>query len=161
MTSRVALPIDVRVDGHDPTRVVTRRCIALLVDALLLALIPAATVYIVGNASMRKGVCPNPIPVGRDCLSYRNQVLLVDQHVFLVFFGLLVLLYLVVFVVVQGITGASPGKALLGIRVVRADGTPPGVLRSMVRAAAWLIDGIALIRHPRFPGPGALTTRSG
>ena len=59
----------------------------------------------------------------------------VDQHVFLVFFGLLVLL--------------------------RPDGTPPGVLRSMVRAAAWVIDGIALIRHPRFPGPGALTTRSG
>ena len=60
---------------------------------------------------MRKGVCPNPIPVGRD---------------------------------------------------------PPGVLRSMVRAAAWVIDGIALIRnpggvirHPRFPVPGSVTTRSG
>lgn len=85
----------------------------------------------------------------------------VDQHVFLVFFGLLVLL---------------------------PDGTPPGVLRSMVRAAAWAIDGIALvvpialwsawftpghrrvgawaagtfvIRHPRSPVPGSVTTRSG
>ena len=44
------------VDGRDPTRVVTRRCFALLVDALLLALIPLATVAIVGNAKIRKGV---------------------------------------------------------------------------------------------------------
>ena len=54
-------------------------------------------------------------------------------------------LYLVVFVVVQGITGASPGEGRSWIRVVRPDGTPPGVLRSMVRAAAWAIDGIALV----------------
>jgi uncharacterized RDD family membrane protein YckC len=141
MTASVATP----VDGRDPTKVVTRRCIALLVDGLLLALIPLATVAIVGNAKIRKGVCPAPVPAGRNCLSYRNQTLLVDKHAFLVFFGLLVVLYLAVFVVVQGFTGASPGKALLRIRVVRHDGTSPGVLRSIVRAAAWVIDGLALI----------------
>jgi uncharacterized RDD family membrane protein YckC len=133
------------VDGRDPTRVVTRRCFALLVDALLLTLIPLATVAIVGSAKIRKGVCPVPVPVGRDCLSYRNQTLLVNKNAFLVFFGLLVLLYLAVFVVVQGLTGASPGKALLGIRVVRHDGTSPGLLRSIVRAAAWVVDGLALL----------------
>jgi uncharacterized RDD family membrane protein YckC len=60
-----------------------------------------------------------------------------------------VVLYLVVFVVVQGVTGASPGKALLGIRVIRTDGTPdgttPGALRSLVRVAAWLVDGLVLL----------------
>ena len=117
----------------------------MLVDALLLALIPLATVAIVGNARIRKGVCPDPLPVGRDCLSYRNQTLLVDKEVFLLFFGLLAVLYVLAFVVVQGFTGASPGKALLRIRVVRPDGTSPGVLRSIVRAVAWAIDGIALI----------------
>jgi uncharacterized RDD family membrane protein YckC len=132
-------------DGRDPTRVVTRRCFALFIDALLLALIPLATVAIVGNARIRKGVCPVPVPAGRDCLSYRNQTLLVDKDGFLVFLGLLVLLYVVVFVVVQGFTGASPGKALLGIRVVRHDGTSPGPLRSIVRAAAWVVDGLALV----------------
>jgi uncharacterized RDD family membrane protein YckC len=170
------------VDGRDPTRVVTRRCFALLVDALLLALIPLATVAVVGSADVRKGVCPDPLPVGRDCLSYRNQTLLVDKDVFLVFLGLLVLLYLAVFVLVQGFTGASPGKAVLGIRVVRHDGTSPGLLRSIVRVAAWVVDGLALvvpialwsawftpghrrvgdwvagtfvIRHPRSVAPGA------
>jgi uncharacterized RDD family membrane protein YckC len=56
-----------------------------------------------------------------------------------------VLLYLLVFVIVQGRTGASPGKALLGIRVVRPDGTKSGVLRSLVRALCWVIDGLSIL----------------
>ena len=64
---------------------------------------------------------------------------------FLVFSGVLVVLYLFVFVVAQGVTGASSGKALLGIRVVRPDGSAAGTLRSLVRAIAWLVDGIALL----------------
>ncbi len=133
------------IDGRDPTRVVTRRCVALVVDALLLALIPVLTVVVVGNADLRKGDCPDPIPTGRDCLAYKNQVMLVDKDAFLLFLGLLVVLYLAVFVAVQGITGASPGKALLGIRVVRPDGTTPGVLRSVTRVVAWIVDGLVLL----------------
>jgi uncharacterized RDD family membrane protein YckC len=138
-------PVAIAADGRDPMRVVTRRIFALLVDGLLLALIPLATVAIVGNARIRTGACPDPVPVGRDCLSYRNQTLLVNKDAFLIFLGLLALLYLLVFVVVQGFTGASPGKALLGIRVVRHDGTSPGPLRSIVRAAAWVVDGFTLL----------------
>ena len=73
-------------------------------------------------------------------MSYKDQMVLVDKDSFLVFLGLLVVFYLVVFVAVQSVTGASPGKALVGIRVVRADGTKPGLLRSFVRVAAWVID---------------------
>jgi uncharacterized RDD family membrane protein YckC len=57
----------------------------------------------------------------------------------------LALLYLGVFVTVQGTTGASPGKALLGLRVVRPDGTTPGWRRSLVRVVAWVVDGLALV----------------
>ena len=71
--------------------------------------------------------------------------MLVDKDAALLFFGMLVVLYLVVFVAVQGITGASPGKALLGIRVIRPDGTPPGFVRSMARMVAWVIDGLVLL----------------
>jgi len=133
------------VDGRDPTRVVTRRAIALLVDAILLTAIPAVTALFVGHADIRRGDCPNPIPAGRDCLAYRGQVMLVDKDTFFIFFALLVLLYLAVFVAVQGVTGTSPGKAALGIRVIRADGTTPGGLRSLVRMAAWVIDGFVLL----------------
>jgi uncharacterized RDD family membrane protein YckC len=133
------------VDGRDPTRVITRRCIALVVDALLLAVLPTLTALLVGHADLRRGDCPDPLPSGRDCLAFRQQVMIIDKEAFLVFVGLLVLLYLGVFVLVQGITGASPGKALLGIRVIRGDGTAPGALRSLVRVAAWVIDGLALL----------------
>ncbi|HEU5309623.1 MAG TPA: RDD family protein [Acidimicrobiia bacterium] len=133
------------VEGRDPTQVITRRCIGFSIDAFLLAAIPAATVLVVGHAELRKGACPHPLPSGRDCVAFRQQVMLVDQGAFLLFFGLLVLLYLVVFVAVQGITGASPGKALLRIRVIRADGSPPGTLRSLVRVVAWLVDGLTLL----------------
>jgi uncharacterized RDD family membrane protein YckC len=135
----------VPVDGRDPTQVVTRRCIAVVIDALLLALIPAITVAVVGHADLRRGDCPDPIPAGRDCLSFKNEVMLVDKDAFLLFFGLLVVLYLVVFVAVQGITGASPGKALLGIRVIRSDGATPGFGRSMLRMVAWVVDGLVLV----------------
>jgi uncharacterized RDD family membrane protein YckC len=133
------------VDGRDPTRVVTRRCIAFLIDAFLLAALPTITVALVGHADLRRGSCPTPVPAGRDCLSYKDQMVLVDKDTFLVFFGLLVLLYLVLFVAVQSVTGASPGKALLGIRVVRADGTKPGLLRSFARVVAWVVDLIPLL----------------
>jgi uncharacterized RDD family membrane protein YckC len=133
------------VDGRDPTRVVTRRAIALLIDAILLTAIPAVTALLVGHADIRRGDCPDPIPSGRDCLAYRGQVMLVDKDTFFLFFGLLVLLYLAVFVAVQGVTGTSPGKAVLGIRVIRADGTTPGGLRSLIRVAAWAIDGFVLL----------------
>lgn len=133
------------VDGRDPTRVVTRRSVALLIDALLLAVIPAVTALVVGGAEVRKGECPDPLPAGRDCIGFKQQVMLIDKRAFFWFVGLLVLLYLVVFVTAQGVTGASPGKALLGIRVVRADGTMPGKLRSFVRLVAWVVDGLVLV----------------
>ncbi len=138
------------VDGRDPTRVVMRRCVALFVDAFLLAVVPVLTALVVGHADLRKGSCPDPIPEGRDCLSFKHQAMIVDKSAFLFFLGLLLVLYLVVFVVVQGVTGASPGKALLGIRVIRVDragvgAAAPGRLRSLVRVAAWLVDGFVLL----------------
>jgi uncharacterized RDD family membrane protein YckC len=133
------------VDGRDPTRVVTRRCVAFVLDAVLLAALPVITVALIGHADLRRGACPDPIPVGRDCLSYKDQTVLVDKDAFLVFLGLLVLLYLVLFVAVQSVTGASPGKALLGIRVIGPNGTRPGMLRSLARVLAWVVDLLPLL----------------
>jgi uncharacterized RDD family membrane protein YckC len=56
----------------------------------------------------------------------------------------LVVLVVVVFVVPQALVGCSPGKAFFGIRVVRADGSSPGLLRSSIRIVAWAVDGLAL-----------------
>ncbi|MCW3038232.1 MAG: hypothetical protein JWM31_137 [Solirubrobacterales bacterium] len=43
--------------------------------------------------------------------------------------------------VLPGITGWTLGKRLTGVRVVGADGSPPGPGRGVVRAFAWVVDG--------------------
>jgi uncharacterized RDD family membrane protein YckC len=52
-----------------------------------------------------------------------------------------VLAWLAVFVVAQGLTGATPGKVLVGVRVVDEHGRPPGMARALVRSLAWIVDG--------------------
>lgn len=50
--------------------------------------------------------------------------------------------------VVSGLRGRSPGKVLTGIRIVKSDGSPPGVFRSLVRYLMLAIDtlpGIPLV----------------
>jgi uncharacterized RDD family membrane protein YckC len=41
----------------------------------------------------------------------------------------------------QGRTGASPGKQMVGLRVVDATGQPCGTGKAAVRWVAWLVDG--------------------
>ena len=48
--------------------------------------------------------------------------------------------YFAFFVVLQGRTGASPGKFLTGLRVVDERGARAGVLRSLVRTLLWVVD---------------------
>lgn len=46
-----------------------------------------------------------------------------------------------VFVVMQGRTGYTPGKFLRGLRVVGIDRRPPGVRRALLRTLLWVVDG--------------------
>jgi len=47
-----------------------------------------------------------------------------------------------VHVILQGLTGGSLGKLVAGVRVVQADGRPPGIGRALVRSLFWAIDGL-------------------
>lgn len=47
--------------------------------------------------------------------------------------------------VAQGRSGATPGKALVGLRCVGPDGQPPGVKAGVVRTAAWVLDGFPYV----------------
>ena len=44
--------------------------------------------------------------------------------------------------ILQGVTGASPGKLACGLRVVDKDGKTCGIGRSVVRSLMWVIDGL-------------------
>jgi uncharacterized RDD family membrane protein YckC len=128
----------------DPTRVITRRAVAIAIDALLITLLPVLTVLVVGHASTVHA-CPDRLPKGHTCVAWRGNGVMVENGSVLLFVACFLVLYVAVFVVVQGRTGASPGKALLGVRVIDAHGAKPGFTRSAVRALAWVIDGITLL----------------
>lgn len=51
-------------------------------------------------------------------------------------------LNLILYPLMQGLTGATPGKALVGLRVVRRDGQTCGVGRSFLRHVLWVADGV-------------------
>ena len=63
---------------------------------------------------------------------------------------------LVWWTVLTGLLGATPGKALLGLRVRRADGRPLGLFRGLLRTVAYAVSAIplglgflAILLHPR------------
>jgi uncharacterized RDD family membrane protein YckC len=129
----------------DPTRVVLRRIGAFGVDGLLVALVVVFVVWVSGSVATGVGACPDPIPQGRSCLEYRGTFYEADHWSFLWWAVLLVVTFLLVFGVVPGVTGASPGKSLFGIRVALRDGSDAGWRRGLVRGAAWVVDAIAVI----------------
>jgi uncharacterized RDD family membrane protein YckC len=47
---------------------------------------------------------------------------------------------LLVFILFQGLTGATAGKALFGVRTVNEEGGPPGIGRAFVRWVLWIVD---------------------
>ena len=46
------------------------------------------------------------------------------------------------FVLLEGLAGATPGKWLLGLRVVRIDGRRPGLWKSLLRNALRVVDSL-------------------
>ena len=79
--------------------------------------LPALTVLVVGDAATVRR-CPDDLASGHSCLVWRGNGVVVANRSIVLFVGFFVLLYVLVFVIVQGRTGASPGKLLLGVRVV-------------------------------------------
>ncbi len=140
----------------DPTAVFGRRCVAALLDAALvlipvIMLISSSFEYLEGG-DIRVGGEPATgeefcdaflDQQGGFCLNAED----VDERVYFsdestnssgaLYWGLTVALL----VILQGLTGWTPGKLLLGIRCVREDGRACGVLKALVRWLLWIVDG--------------------
>ncbi len=59
----------------------------------------------------------------------------------LIFLGIMVLY----FIFLEGVFGATIGKRLLGIRVIRIDGTIPGIWRSFLRNVLRAVDSLPVL----------------
>lgn len=132
--------------GTDPTAVVGRRVLAAVIDVALflvpaILLVTASFEYLPVEALDRdpQQYCEDYLDeIGGFCVNLAD----VDDRVYftddvdplsaLVFWGG----GFVLLVVLQGVTGWTPGKLLTGLRTVRQDGTKPGVGKALVR---WLL----------------------
>lgn len=106
--------------GGDPTRVVGQRAVAYLVDSLLVVMVwyAALTVFDVD-------LSPDPVnPAGWQYEGSSSALALAVS--------IPVLYVLLTSVVLQGIVGFTPGKMVLGVRLVGWDGRPPGLWRAFV-----------------------------
>jgi uncharacterized RDD family membrane protein YckC len=143
----------------DPTAVLGRRAGAYVVDWLVLAAIPIAIFF----ASAGVTLWESPLtcaqieasgefdPSGRTCIDDIDVTLGDDEYNAVTFrtiapilAGGFALLYLVVVQwILQGLTGATLGKAVFGIRTVNAGGTGPGLGKQLVRGLLWIVpDGL-------------------
>lgn len=55
---------------------------------------------------------------------------------------ILTVLAIALFGIVQGETGTTPGKSVMGLRLVNEHGRPPGTAMALLRLAAWAIDAL-------------------
>lgn len=112
-----AVPLDM------PEATVGSRGAALLVDWIIQGVL-FAVVAIVGRAALGSATLPDWVPV--------TTLLIVS---FLVFFG-----YPVAFETAWSGGGRTPGKALMGLRVVTVEGAPIRFRHAAIRAALGLVD---------------------
>ncbi|MEA2471942.1 MAG: hypothetical protein QOE38_2941 [Thermoleophilaceae bacterium] len=120
-----------------PTQVVGKRVAAFIIDALVSAAISVAAWFAL--TTQVSGKCPSGgggFTIGDNCRGFVvGQSGKQTAWYAIVFAG-----WLVIYVILPGLKGTSPGKALLGIRLVNAEGRPPGVLRAFLRYILLIVD---------------------
>jgi uncharacterized RDD family membrane protein YckC len=122
------------------TRVIARRFFALILDSII-------NVAIVGGAwfalvdTFAKGTVGGGITIGDKVYGFshahasnRTIWLIIDFAV-----------PLFTTIILPGLTGRSPGKFLMGVKVVKGDGGNPGILRAFLRNIMWIVDGFPYV----------------
>jgi uncharacterized RDD family membrane protein YckC len=143
----------------DPTAVLGRRTGAYVVDWLVLAALPIAIFFATADPSRWEApvtcdqieASPTYDMGGRTCIDDWDITIGDDEYSAVTFrtiapilAGGIALVYLVVVQwIIQGLTGATLGKALFGIRTVDPQGRGPGIGKQFLRGLLWIVpDGI-------------------
>jgi uncharacterized RDD family membrane protein YckC len=131
----------------DPTAVFGRRVVAVIIDWLLISvptlLLASASFEYVENP--RAGFCDDYLDqVNGACIAVGDRAYFTDGvSPASTLLGLALSIGLLV--VLQGLTGFTPGKLLTGIRTVRHDGSAPGIGRAALRWILLLVDSLPCI----------------
>lgn len=119
-----------------PTKVVGHRVAAYVIDWLVLAVV-AFGLFLLLTKSYPKSGFKNGIVLGNTRHAFESGS--ANRTWWIVGIAVVAIL---LFIVIQGLRGWTPGKALLGIRLVGREGRPPGILRTLVREILWIVDGL-------------------
>lgn len=135
----------------DPTRVEGRRIAAWTIDLLIFLSLAFGVLMATGGvdidtkqfATTQEAIdyCKGIDQDGgrRACSPYQDEAVIVWVKGS---FDGVWLANAVFYVLLQGLTGGSVGKLLLGLRVVDVDGNRCGVWKSFTRTFLWIVDGI-------------------
>jgi uncharacterized RDD family membrane protein YckC len=134
--------------GRDPTAVMGRRITAFVIDLLIISVIVSiffrpditqsdASLTVENGSALR---CSQVVlESGERCIDSGGDLYIVDFNLF----GALMLqlgLWLLNAVLIQGATGATAGKMLLGLRCVKANGEICGLGAAFIRSMLLLVD---------------------
>lgn len=116
-----------------PTEVTGRRVVAYLIDT-----VPAFLIFVLAVRTFGEEVPPGTLTGNgiNATWSYGGTQYLAQGGAAGRVFLVCTLYFVANLVVLQGLTGASTGKLVTGLRVVRPDGSPCGVGKAVVR---WLV----------------------
>ncbi len=145
-----ATPARPQAPSGDPTAVMGRRTGAWVVDFLLFVLVamfvgpsPLSPLAEYVDTDEFPGITCDVIESGNDvttCVEFGDRLYFTEGGDAAVALVVLWVAFPLVYAAVQGATGASPGKALFGVRVVDEQGDRPGFGRSLGRTALWIVD---------------------
>ncbi|MCU1426079.1 MAG: hypothetical protein JWL83_79 [Actinomycetia bacterium] len=153
--------------AHDPTAVIPRRVLAYAIDVAITAVVFVALagalstgydkhggfvdlsgVHVCDALKQRSGV--------QFCFENKSTAYTLTPGGAALAFGVPALVSLLNLVVLQGVTGASVGKRITGLRVIDADGNFGGIGRAFIRWLLLVVDGVfvvvglvvTLVTHP-------------
>ena len=121
----------------EPTKVVGRRVGGLVVDVVI--------VWIVGSvlfALMATRQDTIPTTGNKVNVEVNGEQWVLQGSDYTVWILLILAVIVLIAVVLEGMTGWTPGKLLFGVRVVDAEGRVPGMPRAAARLVGWIVDGI-------------------
>jgi uncharacterized RDD family membrane protein YckC len=127
---------------QSPTNVVGKRVAAFIIDGLIAFAISAIAWFAL--TTKISGTCPSSgggVTINGDCRGF----LVGQEGKQTTWYVISIVASLLIYVVLPGLRGVSPGKAMMGIKLVNADGRPPGVLRAFLRYILWVVDAFPYI----------------
>lgn len=130
----------------DPTDVLGRRVVAKIIDGLVGVPVVIFAIWWMFHTAdhlpMADPVtyCQNYVEINKICFAWDDEAVIVSTSP-LVSYGLGILTWLFM-VILEGTMGWTPGKLIMGLRVVRQDnGQIPGFGKAFIRGVVWIVDG--------------------